>query len=535
MFRRNVLPAALLASVLSPLIAVPAAVAQTQEPVTVVPLAPITQAPVAVSPDQPYLEALQGLDLQSAALGLKEIWSFGLIPQTYWTEDLEAALQAGRLEAPGVKESVQAAFLRALKDLTLGVTDPSTYTKDIKLKRKTLPSAETLKGLVNSMGGQGDMVLELMAPQFAQYRGLREAMLRLYPIAQQGGWEQLPALTAPLKLGSRGALVTKLEQRLKLLGHNVVVDEVLDQDTVKAINDIQTQLRMTPDGVISPRGKTWGYLQIPVAERVQQVRADMEKLRWLPQTLETRHIFVNLAFSSFLLADSTSGQTKYMSFRAINGRPARKTPTMRDRVTYLVLNPTWTVPPTVFLEDKVEHIKGLPDGWAIRDYFAQNLFDVYTPDFRTTIDPAAINWHAITSSNVPFYIRQRPNYYNALGVVKFMMTNSYAIYLHDTNERHLFSERNRQRSSGCVRLERPLDLAEYLLQGSEWDRRALENFVVKPGQHVANETRVNLKTPIAVYLVSQTSMVAGDGILRFTEDTYGHNALIVERLKNTGR
>lgn len=526
MFKRNVLPA-LLASVMSPLLVAPA-LAQTQ--------ATPPAATTAANSELSYLEALQGLEMQTTALGLKEIWSYGLNPRAYWSADLEASLQAGRLEAPGIREEVQRVFLRAVRDLTLGVEDPSTLTKDIKLKRKTMMSAETLKGLVNSMGGQGDMVLEMLAPQFQQFRGLRQAMMGLYPIVQQGGWPALQPATVPLKLGVRNPSIFGLKIRLKDLGHRITnVDDVFDEDMLRAVNDIQTQLRMKPDGVISPRGKTWSYLSVSAQERMNQVRADMEKLRWLPQTLENRHIFVNLAFSSFLLADSTSGQTKYMSFRAINGRPERKTPTMRDRVTYLVLNPTWTVPPTVFLEDKVETIKQLPDGWAIRDYFARNLFDVYTPDFRTTIDPAAINWWSITSSNVPFYIRQRPNYYNALGVVKFMMTNPYAIYLHDTNERNLFAERNRQRSSGCVRLERPMDLAEYLLAGTEWNRTALENFVVKPGQYVQNETRVNLKNPIHVYMVSQTSVVVSDGVMRFAEDTYGHNQMIIERLNRTGR
>jgi murein L,D-transpeptidase YcbB/YkuD len=233
------------------------------------------------------------------------------------------------------------------------------------------------------------------------------------------------------------------------------------------------------------------------------------------------------------LIDRTSGQLETMSFRTINGRTERKTPSMKDKITHLIFNPFWTVPPIVFIQDKVALIKGL-DYWGMLNYFDTNNF-IVVDDRDRQIDPGSIDWGNIHSSNVNFYIKQLPNYFNALGVVKFMMTNPYAIYLHDTNERERFVEDNRLISSGCVRLQYPLDFAEYLLRGTTWDRARIEDFVVRPGEVLNKETQVNLKTTLPVYLMSITSQITSDGILRFTEDVYGHNAKMLNSIQAMGK
>lgn len=487
----------------------------------------------AVASSQQYLNALDTLDVATVREALLNIWMHGMNPNAYWTADLEQAYLDGTVSQAAVRRQALSAFLNALKDLSIGSIDPQSLASDIKIKRKDFFSAEQLRSLVLASSGRADLLLEQVSPQSAAYKSLQQALRRLYPLLLKGGWDRILPVSKELSLGTRHPVIVQLKERLQLLGYKIDrVDDLFDQEMLVAINDVQINLRMKPDGKISPNGRTWKFFWVFCGERVRQIQADMEKLRWLPQRLEDRHIFVNTAFAHFVLTDKS--QNKVMSFKAINGTAERKTPTMRDKVTHLVMNPTWTVPPTVFLNDKVEAIKNL-DSSGIRKYFDENSFEVFSSDFTRTIDPTTINWRGINSSSVNFYIRQKPSYMNALGVVKFMMTNPYAIYLHDTNQRELFSEAQRLRSSGCVRLEKPLDLAEYLLAGTEWSRSQIESFVVKPGEKIEKETRVNLKNPIYVYLIPVTSQMNSDGVIRFVEDSYGHNQLILNQVRGLGR
>ncbi|MFV3410264.1 L,D-transpeptidase family protein [Bdellovibrio bacteriovorus] len=480
-----------------------------------------------------YLTAVDSLSAASIREALLTAWQHGLNPSVYWSAELEQSFLRGTLETDFDRRQILAVYVKALRDVYSGSVNPTGLASDIKVKRKDFLTAEQVRLVVLSSQGSARLALDKMAPQFPVYQSLKMALQRLYPLMETGLWESITPAKKPLSLGKKDPVIIKLKERLRQLGYRIdSMNDTFDQDMLAAINDIQMNLKMKPDGVISPGGRTWKFFSVSLLDRLSQLQADMEQLRWFPQNLEDRHIFVNTAFSHFMMTDKKNNIS--MSFKAINGTAERKTPTLRDRITYLVMNPTWTIPPTVFLNDKVEILKKL-DSKGIRKYFTDNRFEVYTADFSRTIDPTSIDWKSIKSSSVNFYIRQKPSYNNALGVVKFMMTNPYAIYLHDTNQRDLFGEAQRLRSSGCVRLEKPLDLAEYLLAGTQWSRPQIENFVVKEGQLVDQETRVDLKEPMPVYLVPVTSQMNSDGVIRFVEDVYGHNQLILSQVKGLGR
>ena len=176
----------------------------------------------------------------------------------------------------------------------------------------------------------------------------------------------------------------------------------------------------------------------------------------------------------------------------------------------------------------MEEIKNLPS-WEITNYFNSHNYEVWNKNFTKRLDPASIDWWGISSGmEAPdIYIRQKPNYMNALGVVKFELTNPFSIYLHDTNQRELFAEPLRQLSSGCIRLEHPIDLAEFLLQGTEWTRPVIEDFVAKPGQVLSKDKQIKLKQSMPVYLVYLTSQMSTDGVVRFVADRYGQNDMIL--------
>lgn len=470
-----------------------------------------------------YLAVVERISLEDLRWAMTQSGDHGVNPKKYWTDSMEAAFQAGAV-TPELRSLVLLNYLRLLSDVSRGVVDPTLVGVDIKLTRRNFPTALELDIKLSAVGNQPEALLESMSPQGPQYLGLRESLRKINQMCDGIQWPTLPKVKKTLKLGSNDPTLVALKTRMSQLGYSLnSLDGNFDDKVLAAVNDIQWNLRFRPDGKISPGGKTWKYLNVDCQERMRQIRADMEKLRWFPQTFEDRYIFVNLGLSYFSLIEKSKGVIQTMSFRTINGRPERKTPTMRDRIVSVIVNPFWVVPPTIFREDKLEEIKNLWP-WEVRAYFSARHYQLWNKSFTRQLDPGIIDWYNMDpNQDANMYIRQRPHRMNALGSLKFMMTNPYAIYLHDTNERGLFAEPHRLRSSGCVRLEKPLELAEYLLNGTEWNRSALERHMAQVGEVLDSETKVLLKQPIPVYMVFLTSQRSSDGILRFAEDSYRQN------------
>lgn len=489
-----------------------------------------TQAARGQSFPSDYVSAVDLLSLDDLRGAMMSVSDHGLNVKSYWTDSMEASYQQWGPGNPLLKSKANENYLELLRDLSSGVVDPAAVGSDVKLQRKPFVTSKYLRALIIANGLKARALLDSFAPQTAPYLALKESLGRIKKYCDPVGWPSLPSFKKPLKLGDKNPALVSIKNRMRLYGYSIPnVDEVFDLPTLNAITDIQWMLRFKPDGILSPNGKTFKYLNVSCEERMRTLRLDMEKLRWFPQNFEDRYIFINLAMSYFSLVDKTKNPMATMSFRTINGRPTRKSPMMKDKIVQIIVNPFWVVPPTIFKEDKIEEIRNLLP-WEITTYFESRNYEVWNRSFTRKIDPASIDWWALDpSADAEIYIRQRPNYMNALGVLKFSLTNSYAIYLHDTNQRELFAEPLRLLSSGCIRLERPVDLAEYLLQGTSWTREALEKVMAKPGEVLENETRINLKNPIPVYLAFLTSQLSSDGVLRFAEDSYNQNKRLLLR------
>lgn len=473
------------------------------------------------------VETVSVADLRGAMLGAN---THGVNPQNYWTGNMESVWQQTGSLPPELKAKAELAYLRLLRDVSSGIVDPALMGPDVRMTRKKFPSAQELESMLAQAGNNPTLLLERMSPQSPQYLALRESLKKLDEFCRQNQWPALPPVKRVLKLGSVDPILVAIKQRMSQFGYAMNnFDPVFDSKVQEAVNDIQWTLRYKPDGMISPNGRTWKYLNVPCEDRKRQVRQDMEKLRWFPQYFEDRYIFVNLAMSYFTLVDKSAERIFTMNFRTINGRFERRSPMMKDKIIYVVINPFWIVPPTIFREDKLEEIKNLWP-WEVRQYFAVRNYEVWNKSFTRKIDPGSIDWYNMDpNQDAQIFIRQKPHRMNALGSLKFMMTNSYAIYLHDTNQRELFSQANRLLSSGCVRVEKPVDLAEYLLRGTIWDRAALERQMAKPGEVLENDTKVNLRNQIPVYMVFLTSQKSSDGILRFAEDTYSQAPRLIRQ------
>lgn len=478
-----------------------------------------------------YENVVNVFPLEEIREALTQAWQHGLSPHLFWSEEMERIYLRGGPGRSQLKKRADRGLIRFLTAISIGSVDPETLTYDIKLKRKKFLTPKQLQALVVLSGQKLDLLIESVAVKNPPYMALKKSLSKILPACGNGQWGTLTPTKNILKLGLKDPAVVPLKNRLAFLGYPMMnFDEVVDSDMVNAINDIEWNLRFKPDGALHPAGKVWKFLNTSCRERVRQLQADMEKMRWFPSEFEDRYVFINLAMAYFVLIDQTQSPPFVMSFRTVNGRAERKSPTMTDKVVRVILNPYWIVPPTIFVEDKVTEIRNLPH-WQIRHYFESRNYEIWNKSFTRRLDPESIDWWSIdTDLDASVYIRQKPHYWNALGVLKFELTNSFSIYLHDTNQRELLYEPHRLLSSGCIRLEKPLDFAEYLLRGTTWDRTKIEGSVAKPGEVMAKDTAVPVPKSIPVYAVFLTSFQGSDGIIRFAEDSYQQNTEILKRL-----
>lgn len=465
----------------------------------------------------------------------------GMRPTDYWTSKIESFFQPNFDPRTwlAAEMALSKVFLDVSIDLNVGRVNPQAVSTDIKFTQRSFTDWAALADAAN--GSSIAALWDRLAPQHEGYKRLQIALAHMRDVERAGGFKPIYPISKTLQKGSNHPLVKSIKLRAQAMGYNVSsIDTRFDDELVAIIKDIQEWNLATPTGKLGPGDtSSWEWFGVSSARRIQQIELSMEKYRWLPRELEARHIFVNLATQRLRVQDPNA-PAAVREMKTINGRPDRKTPSMRDETKNVVLNPTWGVPPTVFAEDKLTHIRDLltHGGWyAFDSWMAQMRFVTMDSTMTSIIDSHSIDWMNLNPKQADFFIIQQPGYNNALGVAKVLLGNPWMIYMHDTNERDLFlSTYNRARSSGCIRLERPLDMVEYLLRGTNWTRPALDAFVAKPGETKDKETWVKIPdgNRIPLYTMSLTTQVGDDNIIRFTQDVYGQNLQLLQTLQAAG-
>ena len=337
--------------------------------------------------------------------------------------------------------------------------------------------------------------LEELRPRQAGYQKLKIARGRLLQHLNDD-WQPIPDGQA-VKPGMRDSRMMQVRERLAILGDfpagpgsSYSEDENADLYSTElegAVRRFQARHGLEDDGIIGR--DTLAALNITPAMRLQQITLNLERWRWLPDSLGETHVMVNIA--SFELQLIEQGNVRLRK-RVIVGKPYRRTPVFSDSIKYLVFNPTWTVPRKLMIEDKLPEISRDPD------YLERLGFAVYKGwgTDRQLMDPAVIDWRSLSARNFPYQLVQAPGLQNALGQVKFMFPNEFNVYLHDTPSRDLFQKSERSFSSGCIRVQDPLELAKVLLTGnSRWPAEKVDE-VISSQQ---TET-VYLKKPVPVHL-----------------------------------
>jgi murein L,D-transpeptidase YcbB/YkuD len=248
---------------------------------------------------------------------------------------------------------------------------------------------------------------------------------------------------------------------------------------------------------------------IPLTARIQQIAMNMDRWRWLPRDLGDRYLIVNVpAFRLDAIEDGRS----VLAMKVVVGRKDNPTPLLADEMTTIVFSPYWNIPPDIVQNETLPHV--LKDA-AYLD--RNNIEIVSAASDQTPVDPRSVDWNdADAAAKLRF--RQKPGEGNSLGLVKFLFPNHYNVYLHDTPAQSLFNRIERDFSHGCVRVERPMDLAKYVLR----DERSWTEEKIDQAMHAGSERSVALKQPLAVYLVYFTAWEA-NGSVRFADDVYGYD------------
>jgi L,D-transpeptidase YcbB len=456
----------------------------------------------------------------------------GLRPETYHLGAIQVMMEA--LKEIKTTSSVLDIYLLADLDLLLtdafltygshllaGQVNPETFDPQWIANRRGADMAAFLQDSLDSENIYDS--LRTLCPKHEGYIRLQESFNQYRLLLENGVKWPVVAAGPKMQIGDRHDRVVMLRARLAaepspqacfLTGET----DLFDKNLKMAVIDFQSRHGLDVDGVVGPA--TLSALNTSLEEKVKRIRLNLERWRWMPEDLGSRNVQVNIA--DFQLKAFEQGQA-VLEMKIIAGRDYRQTPVFSDRISYMVLNPSWYLPQSIAVKDKLPLIKKNPG------YLAQQKIKVYSgwkSDARE-INPYHIDWSKVTASNFYYRLRQSPGLNNALGRIKFMFPNRFNVYLHDTPSRELFNKTNRTFSSGCIRIQHPEELALYLLKDDpRWNQERLGKALDS-----MKEQSIRLLSPVPVHLLYWTAFVDKDGVVQFRNDIYGRDAQLAKALE----
>lgn len=445
----------------------------------------------------------------------------GLDPNDYPSKQL-AGLSAGGPSSDKrglaiIELYFSAAFLEYASDLRVGRFLPSKIDPDFFIEGRTIDQLSALKDLERA--DSIDRFFDGWQPGDRRYAELRTVLGKYRALAGKGGWSTIP-LGDAIRPGMTDPRVPAIRARLLLTdaGKNEVAAnaaQVYDNSLVEAVKRFQAHQGLDADGVIG--STTIVAMNVPVKERINSIILAMERLRWMPEALGQQYLIVNIA--GFELRRINGGQVEEQ-MAVVVGKPYHRTPVFSDRIRFLEFNPYWNVPPDIAIKEELPTLRSNPAGLAAQGFEAVRGDQV--------IDLGSVDWSSVGVGRFPYQLRQRPGTNNALGRVKFMFPNPHNVYLHDSPAHSLFGRNVRAFSHGCVRLSRPLELAEQVLRVGGvkgWTKDRIDDIVAS-----AKTTVVNLRDPLPVHITYLTAWV-DEGAANFRPDIYGHDAKLLAALE----
>lgn len=446
----------------------------------------------------------------------------GLLPQDYFVEALTARLDDPAHVADGATDLlVSAAVMRYGADLQGARLSPRRLSEVLDYDDAAIDRVRIAADAADAE----DVVayLDGLAPPRLAYDDLRRALAAQRAVVAAGGWPTVPE-GPTLRPGEESERIPALRARLIASGDLAAPDDpaamddpLYDEALEGAARRFQDRHGLTVDGLIGPM--SYAALNVSAQARLDQIVATMERWRWLPRDLGDRHIMVNLA--GYELEVRERGRL-VRRMDVVVGRPTRETPLFSSALTWLEFNPTWTIPTSIAQRDMLPGLQQDP-------YYLVNqnirTYSSWQPG-AMEMQSQYMDWHNIGRGIRHYMLRQDPGPGNSLGKVKFMMANNFSVYLHDTPSRYLFARDRRAYSSGCVRVQDPIWLADYLLEGhSSWTETARASVL---GHWTP--TRYNLPRTMPLHLAYHTAWIDDQGRLQFREDVYGLDTLVIDAL-----
>jgi murein L,D-transpeptidase YcbB/YkuD len=416
-------------------------------------------------------------------------------------------------------------LMKYIDDMITGRLSPEDMNLNWHIEQPPVDTLAWLEKIVQA--DDFAQALDSLQPPHEGYQRLHTALLNYLDMQAAGGWPRIPDGPV-LQIWDSSEQLPLIRRRLEAEGDlqlGPVENEMLYDETVKlAVEHFQVRYGIEVDGIIGPQ--TRAAMNVPIEDRIKQMQLNLERWRWLPRDLGERYLLVNTA--GYELVVYAHNRVKNV-MRIIAGMPDRSTPAVAGPVQSIVFNPYWYIPRKIAINDVIPRQQRNPR------FFKSSGIRIFKNHQATLteIPPSRIDWAHVDSDHFPYQLRQDPGPKNSLGSIKIKFANDFALYLHDTPKQWLFQRDSRAFSSGCIRVENAIDLAEYLLQiekenvdehdqedenelANDWNRQKIRE-IINSGETVT----VPLTSEIPLYLVYWTAWVSNDEHVYFRKDVYG--------------
>ena len=408
-------------------------------------------------------------------------------------------------------------LIRLLHDSVYGKVDPETHqaTRDFGRPLNGRNPSAVVAELIGA--GNLDEAISSVTPRDTDYDRLKTQLKQHRLMAAAGGWPEVPSgpTIHPDANDSRlEILATRLLISGDLVeGHTRTKAATYDVVLQDAVRHFQKRHGLKVDGVVGPA--TLRALNVPIEQRIDQIRVNLERARWRRNYQIDNLVVVNIAgFRMYVYRD----EKIVTAMKVIVGAEEDRTPLFHATITHVVFNPAWTVPYSIASEEILPSIK------KDANHLEKNGYRLFDRD-GNVVDPSAVDWSAIHVRNFPFTIVQQPGPANQLGQVKFMFPNQDSVCMHDTPARSLFTQARRALSHGCIRVDDPIKLAEVLLGAEGWTRTQID------AEIESKKTKtIMLENPVALAVLYWTAEVNEQGEIQFFDDIYDRDAALLRSL-----
>ncbi len=451
----------------------------------------------------------------------------GLDPEAYdasrWDERIRALNDSSDAAAARFDVAMTVCAMRYVSDLRIGRVHPRHFAFGLSVEQKKYDLARFLRDRVVGASNLPD-TLDAIEPPFGGYRRTEQTLARYVDLAAKDDGEKLPAVAKAIAPGASWPGVPRLARLLRLVG-DLPADAAVPEGSqtyagplVDAVRKFQRRHGLTDDGQIG--AGTIERMNVPLSDRVRQLGFALERWRWLPTEFSSPPIVVNIP--DFRLRALDESNAVALEMRVVVGKAMRsQTPVFSDEMTYVVFRPYWNVPGGIRRNEIVPAIQ------RDRDYVAKKNYEVTTPAGKPVTSGRISDDVLAQLKSGKLMIRQKPGPTNSLGLVKLIFPNDFSVYLHDTPAREVFSRTRRDFSHGCIRVEKPAELAAWVLRKNPgWDLARVRQAM----QSGPNDVTVNLAQRVPVFIVYATALADEKGDVHFYDDIYGHDVELAAAL-----